>query len=276
MIDGVGNLRQTTTYRAAYEDTLLDVARRFSLGYVEMVAANPDIDPWLPGQGTEIVLPTIHLMPDADPEGIVVNLSDMRLYYFEKKDGPPRSFPIGIGREGLRTPVGSTTVVRKAKDPTWRPTARMRAEDPTLAEVVPPGPDNPMGSRAIYLGWPTYAIHGTNNPWGVGRRLSSGCVRMYNEEVEELYDLVQVGTKVTVVDQPIKLGWINGQLYLEAHPSQQQSDEIEIEGWFEPELPSSVVDQVTVAADKQSHRLDWSRIREAVVERRGYPIRVTK
>jgi L,D-transpeptidase ErfK/SrfK len=276
LIDPEGNLRQTATYRASYEDTLLDLARRFNLGYVEMVAANPGTDPWIPGEGTEVVLPTVHLLPDAEPDGVVINLADMRLYYFGEPDAPPRSYPIGIGREGLTTPLGTTTIARKKKEPIWRPTDRMRAEDPQLPEAVPPGPDNPMGTRAMYLGWPLYAIHGTNNPWGIGRRSSSGCIRMYPEHAEELFDLVEVGTKVTVVDQPIKLEWIDGALFMDAHPTQLQSDQLEAEGRIEPELPSKVVDQVLAAASDQASRLDWSRIRRATVERRGYPIRITR
>jgi len=276
IVDRHGNLSEATTYRASYQDTLLDVARRFNLGYVEMVAANPEIDPWLPGDGAEIVLPTVHLLPDAEPEGIIINLADMRLYYFAEPGAAPRTYPIGIGREGLTTPLGETELTRKAKDPTWRPTARMRAEDPELPAVVPPGPDNPLGHRAMYLGWPAYLIHGTNKPWGIGRRVSSGCIRMYPEDVEELYELVDTGTKVTVVDQPVKFGWMEGDLYLEAHPSQEQSDQLEAYGRFEPELPRSVVDQVVAMAGEDAQRLDWSRIRQAVVERRGYPIRITR
>jgi L,D-transpeptidase ErfK/SrfK len=262
--------------QAAYDDTLLEVAWRFKLGYIEMVAANPGTDPWLPGEGTEVVLPTVHLLPDAPREDIVINLADMRLYYFPDSSSPPRSYPIGIGRDGLTTPLGTTEILRKKKDPTWHPTARMRAEDPTLAEVVPPGPDNPLGSRAMYLGWPTYLIHGTNKPWGIGRRSSSGCIRMYPEDAEELFDLVAIGTKVTVVDQPIKLEWIDGELFMEAHPTQLQSDELEAEGRFTPDLPSHVVDEVLEVAGNKSSRLDWSRIRQATVERRGYPIRITR
>ena len=186
--DPSGGMRETTTYRATHEDTLLDVARRFSLGYVEIVAANPGTDPWIPGEGTNVVLPTVHLPPEAAPEGIVINLADMRLYYFAEPGGPMQSFPIGIGREGLLTPLGSTTVVRKNENPTWRPTPRMRAENPELPEAVPAGPDNPLGNRAMYLGWPQYLIHGTNKPLGIGRRTSSGCVRMYPEDVEYLFD----------------------------------------------------------------------------------------
>jgi L,D-transpeptidase ErfK/SrfK len=276
LLDANDGLRETTSYRATHDDTLLDVARRFSLGYVEIVAANPGTDPWIPGEGTNVVLPTVHLPPDAEPEGIVINLADMRLYYFAEPGGPMQSFPIGIGREGLLTPLGSTEVVRKQKDPTWRPTARMRSENPELPEAVPAGPDNPLGNRAMYLGWPQYLIHGTNKPLGIGRRTSSGCVRMYPEDVEYLFDEVAIGTKVTVVDQPIKLSWIDDALYIEAHPTQAQSDQIEMSGTFEPILDSAVVDQVLAVAGDRAPTLDWSRIREATIERRGYPIRITR
>jgi L,D-transpeptidase ErfK/SrfK len=276
LLDGYGGMRETTSYRATHEDTLLDVARRFSLGYVEIVAANPGTDPWIPGEGTNVVLPTVHLLPDAAHEGIIINLADMRLYYFAKPDGPVESFPIGIGRDGLTTPIGSTEIMRKQKDPIWRPTPRMRAENPELPEAVPPGPDNPLGHRAMYLGWSQYLIHGTNKPLGIGRRASSGCVRMYPEDIEYLFDRIPVGTKVTVVDQPIKLSWIDDALYIEAHPTQAQSDQIEATGRFDPILDSRVVDQVLAVAGPKAGLLDWSRIREATIERRGYPIRITR
>lgn len=279
LLDTDGGLRETANYRTAYEDTLLDLARQFKLGYVEMVAANPGTDPWVPGEGTDVVLPTVHLMPDlgeAKPEGIVINLADMRLYYFEAGDAAPRSFPIGIGRDGLNTPTGVTEVVGKRQDPAWHPTARMREEDPELPEVVEAGPENPLGTRAMYLGWPQYLIHGTNKPWGVGRRVSSGCVRMYPEDVEALFEMVPVGTKVTVIDQPIKLGWIGGELFLEAHPTQEQSDQIEAKGEFDAILDSDVVERVLAVAGANRGRLDWSGIRRATIERRGYPIQITR
>lgn len=279
LLDDQGGLRETASYRTVYEDTLLDLARQFKLGYVEMVAANPGTDPWVPGEGTDVVLPTVHLMPDlvdADPEGIVINLADMRLYFFEDAISAPKSFPIGIGRDGFNTPIGVTKVIRKKKNPNWHPTARMRKEDPELPKIVPAGPENPLGTRAIYLGWPQYLIHGTNKPWGVGRRVSSGCVRMYPEDVEALFDIVQEDTKVTVVDQPIKLGWIDGELFIEAHPNQRQSDQLEAKGHFEPELGSQIVEQIMAAVGKKRSRLDWGSIRKAAIERRGYPIQITR
>ena len=279
LLDAHGGLRETSSYQASYDDTLLELARRHKLGYVEMVAANPDTDPWVPGEGTNVILPTIHLMPSLDdekPEGIIINLADMRLYFFNKSGDPPLSFPIGIGRDGLKTPTGVTKVTRKREDPSWRPTKRMRTEDPELPEVVPAGPDNPLGTRAMYLGWPEYLIHGTNKPWGVGRRVSSGCVRMYPEDVETLYEMVDVGTKVTVIDQPIKFGWIGSELYMEVHPTQEQSDQLEAKGEFDRQLDSSVVDQALAVAGVHRGRLDWSGIRRATIERRGYPIQITR
>lgn len=279
LLDANGSLSETSRYQATYDDTLLALARQHKLGYVEMVAANPGTDPWVPGEGTDVVLPTIHLMPslnDEKPEGIIINLADMRLYYLHKTGDPPMSFPIGIGRDGLKTPTGVTSVVRKREDPSWRPTERMRAEDPELPEVVPAGPENPLGTRAMYLGWPEYLIHGTNKPWGVGRRVSSGCVRMYPEDVEALYEMVETGTKVTVIDQPIKFGWIGSELYIEVHPTQEQSDQLEAKGDFDRELDNSVVDQVLAVAGEHRARLDWSGIRQAAIERRGYPIQITR
>ena len=277
LIDRDGNLRETTTYRAAYQDTLLDVARRFHLGYVEMVAANPGTDPWLPGEGAELVLPTVHLLPDAEPEGIIINLADMRLYYVSEPGAPPQSYPIGIGREGLTTPLGTTEVVRKKVDPTWRPTPRMRGRRSRSCPSRSAGrARQPARQPGHVPRLAAYLIHGTNKPWGIGRRSSSGCIRMYPEDIEALFDKIAVGTKVTVVDQPVKLGWIDGELFMEAHPTQAQSDQLEALGRFDPLLPSSVVDQVLAAAGEAAPRLDWSRIRQAAVERRGYPLQVTR
>ena len=128
----------------------------------------------------------------------------------------------------------------------------------------------------MYLGWPEYLIHGTNKPWGVGRRVSSGCVRMYPEDVETLYELIEVGTKVTVVDQPVKLGWIGGELFIEAHPTQTQSDQLEASGEFEPQMSGDIVEQILAIAGTDRGRLDWGQIRQASLERRGYPIQITR
>ncbi len=270
--DVVGEMQER---RARYQDTLLDLARTHKLGYVEMLAANPGVDPWLPGEGTRVVLPTAHLVPKARRRGIVINLSEMRLYYFPRS-GAAETYPLGIGREGWETPAGRTSILRKAANPTWYPPASIRAEDPTLPKVVPPGPDNPLGRHALYLGLPGIRIHGTNKPDGVGRRVSHGCIRMYPEDVERLFQIVPVGTRVVVVDQQVKFGWIGGELYVEVHPSATQADEIEFERAMAPDLAAGLLAGARDAAGEDAGRLDLAAILRAGLERRGYPVRISR
>jgi L,D-transpeptidase ErfK/SrfK len=270
--DIVGELRRIKTVES---DTLLDIARRYNLGYVEIVTANPQVDPWLPGEGTEIVLPTVHVLPDAPREGIVLNLSDQRLYYFPAGK-PIETFAIGIGADGWNTPKGRTKVVRKAKNPTWFVPKSILKEEPDHPKIVRPGPDNPLGKHAIYLEWPAYLIHGTNKPDGVGRRVSHGCIRMYPEGAERLYEVVAIGTPVTVVDQQAKFGWIDGELYLEIHPSQKQTDQIEETRTFETESVPDLQGRVKMAARDQVERIDWSVVDEAAIRRAGFPVRITR
>lgn len=267
----------TIDYRAKYEDTFVYLARDYNLGFVEMRAANPTIDPWLPGAGTKIVLPTRHILPDAPHKGVVINLPEMRLYAYVNGDEAPTSFPIGIGREGLDTPLGKTTVVRKAKGPIWTPTARMRREKPELPPVMGPGPENPMGTHALYLGFPLVAIHGTNRAFGIGRRISSGCIRLYPEDIISLYNMIPVGTPVNVVNQPIKLAWIGDELFLEAHPEVEQAIRMEETGEIvSAKLTNSDMERIIKAAGPNKDRLRWSMIRTAIKERRGYPIAIAR
>ncbi len=256
------------------EETLLDIARNLNLGFVELRAANPDVDPWVPGAGTRLTIPARHLLPDAPRADVVVNLGEMRLYRFFSDGRPTVTFPIGVGREGMKTPLGATTIVRRAEGPSWRPTPRMRAEDPSLPAVVGPGPDNPLGSHALYLGWPAYLIHGTNKPWGVGRRVSSGCIRLYPEDIARLYEMTPTGTSVHVVDQPIKLAWAEDRLWLEAHPSKSQADQIEMHGEFRFELPEGFSRMVIEHAGEAAGRIDWQAVRRAVKARAGYPVAI--
>ena len=268
---------QMGSHVTVFEDNLLDVARANDLGFVEIRAANPGLDPWLPGANVRIVLPTAHLLPDAPREGIVINLPEMRLYYFPDSGDAPETYPIGIGREGWTTPTGSSRIVRKAAGPSWYPPESIRAERPELPAVVAPGEDNPLGSHALYLDWPAYLIHGTNRPWGIGRRVSSGCIRMYPEDIVTLFEKIPVGTPVTVVDQPIKMGWVDGELFVEAHPTQTQVDMLEIEGRFDQEVPLGILGQVeSFAAETGTRTVDWAAVLAAVKERRGYPVRVSR
>lgn len=262
-------------YRANFEDTLIHLARHNELGFVELRTANPKLDAWIPGEGAEIILPKRHLLPDAPRKGLVINLPEMRIFYFKTPGEAPLTFPISIGRDGLQTPTGKTKITRKAKGPTWRPTKRMRDEDPTLPVSVGPGPENPLGSHALYLGWPQYLIHGTNKPYGIGRRVSSGCMRMYPEQVGKLFDIVPVGTPVTVVDQPVKVGWIGDDLYIEVSPTQEQSLKIEENGKVDSyEISKEDIQRINKKAGVHADNLNWKTIRQAVKEHRGYPVKI--
>ena len=223
--DVVGRLQVTI---ARHEDTLTDIARRFNVGFQEIIRANPGVDPWLPGEGTPVVLPTEFVLPDAPREGLVLNLAAMRLYYYPKREkGAPIeviTHPIGIGKVGWVTPEGSTKVVARVKDPVWTPPVSVRKEHAKDGDIlpakVPPGPDNPLGRHMMRLGWPSYLIHGTNKPPGVGMRSSHGCIRLYPEDIEGLYESIPIGTRVTVVNQPYLLGWRGGELLVQAYEPQ--------------------------------------------------------
>ncbi len=260
---------------ALAEDALLDLAIEHDLGYVEIVAANPGIDPWLPPEGAFVVLPTMHVLPTADRRGIVINLAEMRLYWF-----PPGaeiiSMPLGIGSEGWDSPLGRTTVIRKREAPTWFPPASIRAEDPDLPVSVPPGPDNPLGDYALYFGWPAIVLHGTNRPYGIGRRVSHGCFRLSNRHAERLYREVPTGTPVLVVDQPVKLGWRDDALYLEIHPSQSQADELEQTGQLTSVPILGLREEVSRVAGERVELIDWSAVERAARERSGVPVRITR
>lgn len=210
---------------ARWEDTFPDIAREYGLGYDELREANPDIDPWMPGKGTAILLPTQYVLPSAPRDGIVLNLASKRMFYYPPvAEGEPLrviTYPVGIGRVGWNTPLGETRVVAKATDPSWNVPISIRrehaAEGDPLPAVVPPGPDNPLGRHALRLGMPSYLIHGTNKPFGVGMRVSHGCVRLYPENIESLYEMVGVRERVAIVNQPYLLALRDGDFYLEAH-----------------------------------------------------------
>jgi L,D-transpeptidase ErfK/SrfK len=262
-------------YIAQEPDTLLDIARDNDIGYVAIRAANPGVDPWLPGAGTVIILPTQHLLPDAPHRGIVINLAELRLYYYPAK-GAARSFPLGIGGEGKETPVGHTRVAAKRPHPVWVPTASEHEENPDLPASVPAGPDNPMGDFALYLGWQGYAIHGSNKAYSIGRRDSHGCLRLYPEDIAWLYREVAVGTPVTVVNQRAKVGWSGGELYLEVNPSPEDIDMLETEGAPTSGVAIDADTLVAAAAGDDIGRLDWYAIHMAEARRDGIPIQVTR
>lgn len=272
--DLIGEPAATQT---SQDETLLDVAQRHDVGYVELRIANPGVDPWLPGAGRWITLPSQHILPNASRRGIVVNLAELRLYYFPFGKRAPSSFPIGIGDEGRETPTGRTAVTSRRTHPSWIPTASEHAEDPDLPSVVGPGPDNPMGDFALYLGWKGIVIHGTNKPFSIGRRDSHGCIRMFPDDIRTLYRLVQPGTPVTVVNQTVKTGWQDRELYLEIHPDVADADSIESGGTPQRPAPAETDALVLKAAGpREAGRIDWDAVLSAELERNGMPVRVTR
>jgi L,D-transpeptidase ErfK/SrfK len=212
-----------------YSDTLVEIARKYGLGYEEMVRANPKVDPWLPGEGTPIVIPGRHILPPGPRDGIIVNIPEHRIYYFPKprKGQPPTvvTYPVSIGKMDWQTPMGLTHVVSKQANPSWNPPASVRAEhlangDPLPNGSIGPGPDNPLGLFAMRLAIHPgdYLIHGTNNPLAVGMAVTHGCIRMYPEDVAAIFPTVPVGTKVYLINVPLKVAFVDGDLLLEAHP----------------------------------------------------------
>ncbi len=261
------------TVQTVYEDTLYDLANKFSLGSEEIIRVNPGIDPWLPGAGKTVVIPGRHLLPPGPREGIVVNLPEHRLYYYPKpkRGGPVEviTYPVSIGKMDWRTPLGVTHVIAKQKDPTWYPPESVRKEhaaagDPLPARV-PPGPSNPLGAFAMRLaaGNGTYLIHGTNNPIAVGLAVTHGCIRMYPDDVAALFPLIPVGTQVRLINEPVKVAWVEGQLLLEAHPpvdAQGQS--------FEPSL-DQFSELLQLAVGDTTIAIHWDYAREVLQKADG-------
>jgi L,D-transpeptidase ErfK/SrfK len=277
--DIVGLVQITT---ATKEDTLTDIARRFNVGYEEIVRANPGVDPWVPGEGNEIVVPTQYVLPNAPRDGLVINIPQMRVFYFPKRKAGEQqvvhTHPIGIGKVGWRTPEGVTKVVRKQKDPTWRPTASIikehRKNGEELERVIGPGPDNPLGRHALYLGWPSYMIHGTNKPAGVGLRSSHGCLRLYPEDIAQLFELIPLGTPVRVVNEPFVFGWRNDELYMQAFDVLEDDPR----DWKKAKkklLTRALSTHVRKELKKRGEELDWERISSFTDEPRGIPVVVS-
>lgn len=255
-------------------DTLSDLARAYDQGYTEMRRANPTIDPWLPGEDTEIVVPSRYVLPKGERKGLMINVPEMRLYYFPKKknDEAPElvvTHPISIGRQEWNTPHGATKIVAKVKDPNWYPPESIREEHAVsgdiLPKVVPAGPDNPLGAYSLRLGLPGYLIHGTNKPYGIGMRVTHGCIRMYPKDVESIFSMVTVGTEVFIINQPFKVGLSRGGIYLEAHPHLDEDDEI-----FKDEF-SHVVELILKKLAGSAAELRWAEIQKTIREKSGLP-----
>jgi L,D-transpeptidase ErfK/SrfK len=296
---------ETKIISAKYEDTFVALSSRYNVGYEALRRANPGVDAWLPGEGTKILIPDRVVLPRAPHRGIVVNVAELRLYYFPAVSGPvpegvdPHAVkvithPIGVGRLDWKTPLGTTTVTGKVANPTWTPPESIRKEHAErgdiLPRVVPAGPDNPLGRFALRLGLPSYMIHGTNKDVGIGMRVTHGCIRLFPEDIESMYKIVPVGTPVRIVNQPHKLGWGADGLYLEAHLTLEQVAEAE-EGLDEPtpagdaqtlapnaetaQEPESLLTALTRAyvAATETRRTDvrWDFAEQVMKDARGVP-----
>ncbi len=266
---------QLAVMSAQDEDTFLHIARRFEIGFQELVIANPTVDPWLPGEGTQVVIPTRYILPDTKREGMVLNLAEMRLYYYPKSTNGKlkyvHTYPISIGREGWATPYSTTRIIAKTKDPTWYPPASIRKEheernDPVPASV-PPGPDNPLGKYALRLALPGYLIHGTNEPRGIGMKVTHGCVRLHPNDIEDLFSRVSINTPVTIVNQPYKLAWHRGKLYAEMHPN--EGDETETNSRNLTQFVNAIIAATDSSKD---YKLDWELAHRLAKNKTGLPI----
>ena len=263
--------KQTT---ASKDEDLLDIARRFDLGQNEIIRLNPEVDRWLPTDGEQIQLQSERLLPNAPRTGLVLNLPEFRLYYFPAtQGGEPASVithPISIGRQDWDTPLGQTSIIAKKENPTWTPPESIKKEhaekgDP-LPDVVPAGPNNPLGLYAIRLGIPGYLIHSTNKPYGVGMRVSHGCIRMYPEDIARLFPVIKVNTVVTIVNQAVKVGWFKDSLYIEVHPP--------LEGHEPDDLLDNALDLIEQANNGVLPVISGAALRNALTKKQGLPIKI--
>jgi len=267
----VGEIRRYTVKEG---EVLADIARHFDVGYTALVMANPGIDPWLPGAGREITIPSLYILPDAPHQGVVINLAQWRLYYFPPGGGRVETYPLGLGVIGKKTPLGVTRVVSKEANPAWYPPPSIRAERPELPGVVPAGPDNPLGAYALHLGWTNYLIHGTNKPDGVGRNVSHGCIRLYPEDIERVFNIVGIGTPVRSVDVPATGGWGADGLYIQVYPSKSQVEEISIDRRPTAETAQGVEAVVRNIAGRYVDTVNWGAVAQAARQRTGMPVHV--
>jgi len=251
-------------------DTLSDIARHFGLGYNDISKANPSIAPWTPRPGSHVLLPLKFILPDAAHKGIILNLANMRLFYYPKQQ-PDKVFtyPTGIGRQGWNTPMGLTSIVAKKANPTWVVPASIHQEHAqkgdSLPNVIAAGPDNPLGLYAMRLGFPRYLIHGTNKPYGIGMQISHGCVQLYPEDIEVLFKKASVGMPVRILHQPYLTAWDQDMLYLEANePLQKWSQD-------KSRLKKNLLKQLRQISSKMNVSIDWKKVDSIIQRSDGIP-----
>jgi L,D-transpeptidase ErfK/SrfK len=245
------------------KDTLLDIARNFDLGFSEMQLMYKAIDPWIPPKGMELVIPTQWVLPGGNRQGIVINIPEMRLYLFYKKISMVRTYPIGIGVKENTTPVGKFYIKEKTVNPTWHIPVSLRKKYEGKTKI-PPGPDNPLGSHWLGLSINGYGIHGTNIPWAVGRLVTHGCIRLYPEDIIRLYSIVPVGTPVTIIYEPVKIGFQEGRIFVEVHEDIYHC------------LPNLLRFTLQKLERKKiQHLVDGRKLEDAIQRRSGFPEEIT-
>ncbi len=254
------------TYSIQDDEDLLAIAHHFDIGMNEIRYANPGVNPWKPKKDRAILIPSLYVLPSVRT-GIVINLPELRLYYFAP-GGKTYTFPVAIGREGWVTPVTKTKIVKKRKDPIWIPTDSIRAEDPTLPDFVPAGPKNPLGKYALNLGIPGFALHGTLVPRSIGTRASHGCLRMFPKDIEALFNLVEVGTPVAIIDEPYKLGWRGRELFVEMPPGKKNA--------AERKAAIAAITRAIAKFTAGQATIDTEALAQAVVASDGIPVVVGK
>lgn len=250
-------------YRPKKQDTLLDIARKFDLGFHELTSLYPNIDPWFLPKGSKLLIPTCWILPETKKSGIVVNVPEMRLYLFLSAIHMVTTFPVGLGDPEWVTPIGLFFVEAKRKNPTWHIPESLQEEYGITS--MPPGPDNPLGTHCLNLSPGDYRIHGTPQPWGVGRLVSHGCIRLYPEDIVELYKLVPVGTPVEIVYDPVKIGFKGGRIFIEVHHDIYRRI---------PNLLQYAIDKIS--AKGLRYKVDSKKVTLAVRKKEGIPVDVTQ
>lgn len=244
-------------------DTLLDIARRAGLGWNSMENAYPKLDAWVPPVGLKLSLPTSWILPPSQHYQLVINIPELRLYFFEKGSSNAQTYPIGIGDEGWESPLGTWSIVERRTNPTWYIPASLQEKYGMTS--MPPGPENPLGEFMLKFSAGAYGVHGTAMPWGVGRLVSHGCIRCYPEHIRLLFPQVPIGAKLEIIYEPVKIGQRNGRVFVEAHPDVYQK----IPNYFQHA-------EQKLAQSPVADRVDRKRFTMAINLRSGIPTDVTR
>ncbi len=270
-----GVIGKLATLTSEQNDSLPDIARHYGLGFNDVSNANPELSAWTPQTGSRVLLPARFILPDAPRKDIVLNLANMRMFYYPKNDSANvYTYPVGIGREGWSSPIGQTKIISKTVNPTWTVPASIHQEHAEkgdkLPSVINPGPENPLGKYAMRLAVPGYLIHGTNKPYGIGLQVSHGCIQLYPEDIESLFDKIRIGTSVNIVHQPYLVGWDANMLYLEANsPLQKWANQT-------PQLKKQLLKRLQQIGHERQVSIDWDRVESILEHANGIPTPIIK